>query len=114
MDHRRGICKAAALWVLGLCTYLILPDAYAQNANSSEDVIEAKTTKVKELQGMVTDKEAQKVAVLAAQLKRAQDEATTALAGGEEGARPPPPESAIARRIRPMPSSMHDTIAATF
>ena len=48
MDHRRGICKAAAFWVLGLCTYLILPDAYAQNAYSFEDVIEAKRESIPE------------------------------------------------------------------
>ena len=48
MDHRRGICKAAAFWVIGLCTYLILPDAYAQNANSFENVIEAKRESIPE------------------------------------------------------------------
>ena len=34
MDDHQGDRNAAAFWVLALCTYLIMPGAYAQNANS--------------------------------------------------------------------------------
>ena len=56
MDYRRGIRKAAAFSVLALCTYLIMPGAYAQNANSSEDVIEVKRESIPERNLTETEK----------------------------------------------------------
>jgi len=56
MDDHRGDRNAVAFWVLALCTYLITPGAYAQNANSSDDVIEAKRASMPERNLTETEK----------------------------------------------------------
>ena len=56
MDDHRNDRNAPVFWALSLCTYLIMPGAYAQHANSSEDGIEVKRTSMQERNLTETEK----------------------------------------------------------
>jgi hypothetical protein len=56
MDDHQSDRNAAGFWALALCAYLIMPGAYAQNANSSEDGIEVKRTSMQEKNLTETEK----------------------------------------------------------
>jgi ketosteroid isomerase-like protein len=56
MDHQQPDRNAAMFWVLALCTYLILPGAYAQNANPSEGVVEGRGASMRESDLTETEK----------------------------------------------------------